>query len=203
VRVEIKKLHAALHATVIYVTHDQVEAMTLADQLVVLNAGKVEQKGPPLEVYAKPASRFVAGFLGSPSMNFVDARVSDDGTTVVAEGLRVPIDRHRFAELERGRKVVVGIRPHDVTVHRSNGSTQSERDEASPAEITVSVDVVEAMGFEAYAHGRVAGGAFVARLEARSEQLPRRGETLVLSVQAAHVHLFDPDTGRSLAKIDP
>jgi ABC-type sugar transport system ATPase subunit len=136
-------------------------------------------------------------------MNFVDARVSDDGTTVVAEGLRVPIDRQRFAGLERGRKVVVGIRPHDVTVHRSNGSTQSDRDGVQPAEIAVSVDVVEAMGFEAYAHGRVAGGAFVARLEARSEQLPRRGETLVLSVQAAHVHLFDPDTGRSLAKIDP
>jgi ABC-type sugar transport system ATPase subunit len=200
VRVEIKKLHATLDATMIYVTHDQVEAMTLADQLVVLNGGKVEQKGPPLEVYARPASRFVAGFLGSPSMNFADARVSDDGATAVAEGLRAPIDRQRFSGLERGRAVVVGIRPHDVTVRRGESSAQGYRDGAQPAEISVPVDVVEAMGFEAYAHGQVAGAAFVARVEGRPDELPRRGETLALSVEAANVHLFDPETGRSLAE---
>ncbi|MBL8680086.1 MAG: sn-glycerol-3-phosphate ABC transporter ATP-binding protein UgpC [Myxococcales bacterium] len=199
VRVEIKKLHASLGATMIYVTHDQVEAMTLADQLVVLNSGKVEQKGPPLEVYARPASRFVAGFLGSPSMNFTDAVVSDDSTSAVAEGLRAPIDRQRFGAIERGRKVVVGIRPHDVTVRKGESSAHGYRDGATPTEITVAVDVVEAMGFEAYAHGPVGGAPFVARVEGAADALPRRGDRLALSVEPAHVHLFDPETGRSLA----
>lgn len=200
VRVEIKKLHASLDATMIYVTHDQVEAMTLADQLVVLKAGKVEQKGPPLEVYARPASQFVAGFLGSPSMNFLTARVGDDGASAVAEGLRAPIDRQRFGAIERGRSVIVGVRPHDVTVRKGESSAQGYRDGAQPAEISVAVDVVEAMGFEAYAHGTVAGADFIARIEGKPEDLPRRGETLALSIEAANVHLFDPETGRSLAE---
>jgi ABC-type sugar transport system ATPase subunit len=200
VRVEIKKLHATLGATMIYVTHDQVEAMTLADKLVVLNAGKVEQQGHPLDVYARPASKFVAGFLGSPSMNFVEARVGDDGATAMAEGLRAPLDRQRFGALERGRPITVGIRPHDVTVRRGESTAQGYRDGAQPAEITVQIEVVEAMGFEAYAHGPVGSAHFIARVEGSPDELPRRGESLSLSVQPTHVHLFDPETGRSLAE---
>ena len=97
VRVEIKRLHASLGATMLYVTHDQVEAMTLADRLVVLRAGSVEQEGPPLEVYQRPASRFVAGFLGSPAMNFFTGSIDATGRFAEAPGLRVPVDPARFA----------------------------------------------------------------------------------------------------------
>jgi ABC-type sugar transport system ATPase subunit len=194
VRVEIKKLHAALGATMIYVTHDQVEAMTLADRLVVLHAGKVEQQGPPLEVYARPASRFVAGFLGSPSMNFIEAQIADDGATARAEGLRIPVDRSRFPALASGRKITVGVRPHDVErVRESKG-------DAHRGSITVQVEVVEAMGFEAYAHGPVGRAAFIARVEGELGALPRRGDTLSLTVDPSRVHLFDPESGRSLAE---
>jgi sn-glycerol 3-phosphate transport system ATP-binding protein/multiple sugar transport system ATP-binding protein len=187
VRVEIKRLHQTLGATMLYVTHDQVEAMTLADRLVVLNAGRVEQQGAPLDVYHRPASRFVAAFLGSPAMNFLPAKVADDGRTAVAEGVRVALDAGRYGVLAAGRAVEVGVRPHDVTVAAGEG------------ELTMRVEVVEAMGFEAYAHGRVGAQGFVARLEG-GVALPKVGETLGLSVTAGAAHAFDPETGASLAK---
>ena len=119
VRVEIRRLHDRLGATTLYVTHDQVEAMTLADTLWVMNGGVVEQKGAPLEVYERPRSKFVATFLGSPQMNLVDAVVTrkDGRTWVDGGGVLAAVDDDRFgAELEAGRKVVVGIRPHDFVV---------------------------------------------------------------------------------------
>jgi sn-glycerol 3-phosphate transport system ATP-binding protein/multiple sugar transport system ATP-binding protein len=188
VRVEIKKLHGQLGATMLYVTHDQVEAMTLADRLVVLNAGRVEQQGPPLDVYHRPATKFVAAFLGSPAMNFLDATVSSDGVALEREGLRLTIDRARFAKLEAGGRVTVGVRPHDVSIARDAGA----------AAITLGVDVLEAMGFEAYAHGTVGDAPFVARFESDTK-LPREGERIALEVPAGAVHLFDAETGRTLA----
>jgi len=181
VRVEIKKLHADLAATMVYVTHDQVEAMTLADQLVVLRSGEVEQSGPPLEVYGRPASRFVASFMGSPAMNFVRAELDDgalraDGLSLaVPDGADVP------------DAVLVGIRPHDVLVTEGD------------ADVTMRVEVVEAMGFEAFAHGRVAGEPFVARLEAELAVRLEVGEVLKLAVPPGAVHLFDVETERALA----
>ena len=192
VRVEIKKLHAQLRATMLYVTHDQVEAMTLADRLVVLNGGRVEQQGAPLDVYHRPATRFVAAFLGSPAMNFLDATVNADRTAIEREGLRVSLDRARFADVPAGAKVAVGIRPHDVTL--ATGENASA--------MRLAVDVVEAMGFEAYAHGTVGGVPFVARLESDAKTLPREGEQVALSVAADAVHLFDAETGKSLASGD-
>lgn len=183
VRVEIKKLHQSLGSTMLYVTHDQVEAMTLADRLVVLNAGRVEQQGPPLEVYHRPVSRFVAAFLGSPAMNFLDARVDAHGK-IRAEGLSLACDRARFPELPEGRAVVLGVRPHDVVPAPSGA-------------LGLQVEVVEPMGFEAYAHGRVGRTAFVARLDG-NVALPKPGETLDLAVAPEAVHLFDPESGRAL-----
>ena len=188
VRVDIKKLHAQLKATMLYVTHDQVEAMTLADRLVVLNGGKVEQQGPPLDVYHQPTTRFVAAFLGSPAMNFVDAKITANGDSVTADGLSVRVDRARFVKLEAGRAVTIGIRPHDVLTSVGDEHT-----------ITLGVDVIEAMGFEAYAHGTVGKTGFVARLEADAKSLPREGDRLTLRVSPDAVHLFDPESGRSLA----
>ena len=125
VRVEIKKLHRELGATMVYVTHDQVEAMTLADKLVVLNGGLVEQAGPPLEVYERPASRFVAGFMGSPAMNFVRAKV--EGGRATAPGLDLP------APAEARGEVIVGIRPHDV-VEDTEGALVLEVEVAEDSE---------------------------------------------------------------------
>ena len=184
VRVEIKRLHERLKATMLYVTHDQTEAMTLADRLVVLNGGKVEQEGPPLEVYEKPNTRFVAGFLGSPAMNFVEATVVDGRAR--AEGLDLSIDfcidRGVLGDRER---VVVGIRAHDLAPTSSA---------TSKGTVELVVDVVEAMGFESYSHGLVGGQPFVARLEGGAKISAK--ERLTLEVSAAH--FFDVTTGEAL-----
>jgi len=180
VRVEIKKLHARLDATMVYVTHDQVEAMTLADRLVVLNAGEIEQVGPPLEVYARPATRFVASFLGSPSMNLLTAEAGDD--TIEATGLRLPLP----FPVTPGT-VSCGIRPQDVLLGAPG---------ASP--IQMEVEVVEAMGFETYVHGHVGGQPFVARLNEEEGELPTPGDTLGMDIREGAVHLFDDTTGVSL-----
>jgi len=176
VRVEIKKLHDALGATMLYVTHDQVEAMTLADVLVVLRAGHIEQRGAPLELYESPATRFVAAFIGSPSMNFIEAEIADG--RVRAEGLLLDAPSS-----VRPGSILVGIRPHDL-VQTADGT------------LALRVDVVEAMGFETYAHGELAGAPFVARLE--GSERPRRGDRIRLAVE--RFHLFDPNTGRALGR---
>jgi sn-glycerol 3-phosphate transport system ATP-binding protein/multiple sugar transport system ATP-binding protein len=179
VRVEIKRLHERLKATMLYVTHDQVEAMTLADRLVVLNAGKVEQEGPPLAIYERPRTRFVAAFLGSPAMNFLSGQVEEG--RVRGEGLDVPLPDG--ARVEVGQRVVVGVRPHDLVPSAAD---------APP--IRFVLDVLEAMGFESYAHGTVGGAPFVVRLE--GDARPARGETLGLT--ASRVHLFDSERGEAL-----
>ncbi|MEZ4391080.1 MAG: sn-glycerol-3-phosphate ABC transporter ATP-binding protein UgpC [Polyangiales bacterium] len=188
VRVEIKKLHQSLGATMLYVTHDQVEAMTLADRLVVLNAGRVEQQGPPLEVYRRPVSRFVAAFLGSPSMNFLPAKIASDGR-VEGDGVSLAYDAARYPALKPGDPVEVGLRPHDVSP-------------ASDGRVTLEVEVMEPMGFEAYAHGTVGAQGFVARLDG-SAALPRPGERLALHADAGSVLLFHPETGRALDAAEP
>ncbi len=182
VRVEIKKLHAKLGATMVYVTHDQVEAMTLADKLVVLRGGRVEQVGPPLEVYRRPATRFVASFLGTPGMGFLPARAS--GGRVRADGVDLVLPAGLAGH---EGEVVLGVRPHDV------------RRAAGEGALRLAVEVVEAMGFEAYAHGRVGETPFVARLEGDAQAGLRAGDTLALDVEPAGVHLFDPTSGVALA----
>jgi sn-glycerol 3-phosphate transport system ATP-binding protein/multiple sugar transport system ATP-binding protein len=178
VRVEIKRLHQELAATMVYVTHDQVEAMTLADVLVVLNGGVVEQVGAPLDIYERPRTRFVAGFMGSPAMNFLEVDVEDGRAR--AKGVDLPLG------LRVSGAQSLGIRPHDVRLAESE-------DRSDRAALELEVRVVEAMGFETYAHGTVGGQAFVARLE--GEQRPKAGETLRLHADPAALHCFDPETG--------
>ena len=189
VRVDIRKLHDRLGATSVYVTHDQVEAMTLADVLFVLNKGVVEQAGAPLEVFAQPATRFVAGFLGSPAMNFVDAHLERaDGRWVAkaSDDFSVPVDEPRFGgSLEEGKPITVGVRPHDVRV--VDGSAK----EAAPLDVSI----VEALGAESYAHGTIAGAPFVARLEASADV--KKGHRIHVAFD--HMHLFDKQSGTSLA----
>lgn len=182
VRVDIRKLHDRLQATSVYVTHDQVEAMTLADVLFVLNKGLVEQAGPPLEVYARPKTRFVAAFLGSPAMNFLEAELAEEsgGLFAVAAGLRLPVAPREDA---KGRRVTVGIRPHDVVPAEGGG-------------IRAQVEVLEALGTESFVHCRVGDSPFVARLEGDARPAP--ATELRLHVQTDRVHLFDPESGVAL-----
>ncbi len=178
VRVEIKRLHQQLGTTIVYVTHDQVEAMTLADRIVVMRAGAIEQLGAPLEVYGRPATKFVAAFLGSPSMNFLPARIENGH--VRAEGVNV-----RVQGAPEDRSVLAGIRPHDVALAPAGSSG-----------LSMHVDVVEAMGFETYAHGKIGGETFCARLEGVATVHP--GDDLELAVAPDACHLFDPVTERAL-----
>jgi sn-glycerol 3-phosphate transport system ATP-binding protein/multiple sugar transport system ATP-binding protein len=191
VRVDIRRLHDRLGATTLYVTHDQVEAMTLADTLWVLNKGLVEQKGAPLEVYERPRTKFVATFLGSPQMNLLEAKLARGSGALVAEGggMRARVDEERFgAALAEGKKVTLGVRPHDLVPAKG----------ASIAELKV--EIVEALGFEAFAHGwlTASGPRVVARLEADDARRVRPGDTLPLAADPCKVHLFDPDSGRAL-----
>ncbi len=185
VRVEIKKLHDRLGATSIYVTHDQVEAMTLADVMFVLNKGTIEQSGAPLEVYARPATRFVAGFLGSPAMNFLEGRLEKSGGATRARvgEISLALEENTFgAELVDARAVTVGVRPHDVAL----------ADESTGAPFDVAL--IEALGAESYAHGTFGGAPFVARLPASAPV--KKGDRAYLVVD--DVHLFDHASGRTL-----
>ena len=196
VRVEIRKLHESLGATSVYVTHDQVEAMTLADVMFVLNKGKVEQSGAPLAIYDRPKTRFVAGFLGSPAMNFLDGELEEkEGSWSVALGdgkTKIALAAAALgAALVRGRRVTAGIRPHDLVP--IDGEAHGA-DSAQPLELDVTF--AEALGGETYAHGTLAGSSAVVRLDAR---VPVGGlRRLALSAPPSLVHVFDRDTGESL-----
>jgi sn-glycerol 3-phosphate transport system ATP-binding protein len=183
-RHELQQLQRRLATTGVYVTHDQVEAMTLGDRLVVLNAGRIEQIGRPLEVYGRPASRFVAGFIGSPAMSFVDARLGADGSTVDLGGsvLRLP----RPLPGAAGRPVVLGIRPEHLRPASGEG-----------AALALTVEWVEALGADTVAHGRLPSGAGLAvRLDGACR--PRPGDVLPLALEPQNLHLFSVEDGRRL-----
>jgi len=182
-RLELQKLHRELRTTSIFVTHDQVEAMTLADRMVVMNAGAVEQTGAPLQVYDRPASLFVAGFIGSPSMNLLPGRLSASRETVDAGGgVRVPLPVELRAVARED--VTVGIRPE----HLAAGD--------GPAALRFTVETVEALGADSLVHGMVGGASVVARVE--GHVTPRPGEALSFAPLPGKIHFFDSETGRRL-----
>src|SRR5947207_7835797 len=177
-RFEIQKLHRRLGTTSLYVTHDQVEAMTLAQRMVVMNAGRAEQIGTPMEVYENPATVFVAGFIGSPAMNFLDGtseanrRVALDGNGSVPVGV----------DLAAGRKVTIGIRPEHLAPCKP-----------SEANLVGSVEVVEALGADTLIHVAVAGRTVIARLpNGTSAEI---GEPIALAATRDRIYLFDAGTG--------
>ena len=182
-RVEIRKLQRELGTTSIYVTHDQVEAMTMADRLVVMNQGVAEQIGTAREVYQKPATAFVAGFIGSPAMNFVDAQIAQAGDSVEIGGIHVPLNGQ--ASMPGGHPVTLGIRPEDMHIVPESGAIPFE------------VEFVEHLGTDTIVYGKLLGNGqpdFVIRLH--GDQDFEVGQRLQTSVDADQVHLFDPDTGR-------
>jgi sn-glycerol 3-phosphate transport system ATP-binding protein len=184
-RVEIKRLQRALGVTSVYVTHDQVEAMTLSDKLVVMNAGRIEQIGTPADVYRRPATRFVATFIGSPPMNIMEGIVEGDGLVLVAGSLLPVTDM--APGLKPDSRVHVGIRPEDVRVS-ADGETA----------FRIDVDFIEELGATQLFHGKTAGDEFV--LQAATGLIPADVKQLALAVDPANVHLFDRENGQRLGR---
>jgi len=186
VRVDIRKQHDRLGATSIYVTHDQVEAMTLADLLFVLSEGEIQQSGSPLEIYNNPANRFVAGFVGSPAMNFIDGcRISSDGASVVVAGHPFPLAALKQSHVGdlADREVCVGLRPHDFEL----ATTRTDALPFTPS-------ILETLGPEVHAHGMLETHQAVVAMPAEAGL--QRGATV--HVRPTRLYLFDSESGATL-----
>jgi multiple sugar transport system ATP-binding protein len=181
-RTEIKELHQRLKTTSVYVTHDQIEAMTMADTIVVMNGGNVEQTGSPLELYDNPANLFVAGFIGSPAMNFVRGRFTQAATSAVklANGSDLPAPQCAAAD---GQDVTLGVRPEHFIIN--NGGVAAE------------VVVVEPTGADTQVFCRLSGAEVT--VVSRERHIFRPGETILLQPIPGKTYLFDPVTGKRLA----
>jgi multiple sugar transport system ATP-binding protein len=189
-RTEIKRVHQKVKTTTVYVTHDQVEAMTLADRVVVMNHGRIEQVGAPQELYHNPKTRFVAGFIGSPAMNFIPCRLEQNGAGLkvrVSDTITLPVPESRAPRYRAfaGRDLVLGLRPEHLTEPR-----RTERAEAT--EFAITVDVVEPLGMETMVFFTVNGQEVCARVDPAAARGP--GEQMRLAANVEHMHLFDPAT---------
>ncbi|ASL75187.1 sn-glycerol-3-phosphate import ATP-binding protein UgpC [Ralstonia pseudosolanacearum] len=189
-RLELKELHRRLRTTSLYVTHDQVEAMTLADRMMVLSGGRVEQIGTPLEVYARPASTFVAGFIGSPPMNLVPvSRHAGEGAQIRVDGAQAGDAPATLGHLPMGlhlpEHALMGLRPEHI-----------EPCAADRAIAFVEVRLVESLGADAFAYGALAGHPVVVRLDPHASV--KAGDRLPITASADHLHWFDPQTTRRI-----
>jgi multiple sugar transport system ATP-binding protein len=191
-RTEIKKVHQIVPTTTVYVTHDQVEAMTLADRVVVMNAGRIEQVGPPQELYHRPVSRFVAGFIGSPGMNFIPGQLegAGDGVAIrLSADTLLPIPASRAAAYKglSNRAMIFGIRPEHLTDTGGAGAPGF-------APLTAQADVVEPMGMETMVHLLLGGAPVTARCSPVTSAAP--GAPLTLWADMNQMHLMDAESGR-------
>lgn len=183
-RAELKDIHARIKTTTVYVTHDQIEAMTMADRIVVMRDGIVEQVGAPLDLYDRPANIFVASFIGSPSMNFLSATIAEDRKSVVTEnGVRLPLAG--VAAATPGTAVTYGIRPEHLAISSVGGG------------IAMTVSNVEPTGSETFIQGTVDGQKLSAQLHERMST--KVGDILHLTLQPENGHLFDVSTGARFA----
>ncbi|MDT1062805.1 sn-glycerol-3-phosphate ABC transporter ATP-binding protein UgpC [Paracoccus sp. CPCC 101403] len=171
-RTEIKNLHNRLKTTTVYVTHDQIEAMTMADKIVVMHDGRVEQIGAPLDLYDRPANLFVAGFIGSPAMNMIPGSV-EGGAFVAKNGQRLPVIR-----APEGRRLIYGVRPEAITLG---------------GDIPLMIEVTEPTGAETYVAGKLGGEAVTCVFRDRVSAGP--GEVVNVAIDPTAVHLFDADSG--------
>jgi len=197
-RVEIKKLHQRLGNTIVYVTHDQVEAMTLADRIVVLHAGNLIQYDTPDGVYNRPAAKFVAGFTGSPPMNFLPCRVGEGGRLLhLPGGVDLPVPGARVAECVRhiGRALTFGIRPEHVGVGAPGGAA---------APVDAQVLLVEPLGSDTLGLVKLGNGADAGEITGRfaPEAGLKVNQTMMVTLQLNRFHLFDPDSGRAIRGAD-
>ena len=186
-RLEIRKLHEDLKITSIYVTHDQVEAMTLGDRLIVMENGYAAQIGSPLEIYQQPQTAFVAGFIGSPAMNFLDAEIEPQGTSVAIQGgIRLPLNGKSTSAPE-DRRIVLGIRPEHFQL-------------AAPpaAKLHLKVDHVEVLGADTLIHGHFGDSETLLTVRLQDVHHFQKGTAIALDVTADKLHLFDPRTGHRI-----
>ena len=190
-RAEIRRLHLRVGATMLYVTHDQVEAMTMGDRIAVLEAGRLQQCADPRTLYARPANTFVAGFIGTPPVNLLEGVVAAGGGSVTVAGVALavgPAQREALAGLE-GTPVVLGIRPEHLEVAPAG------------AGLPARVELVEPLGSETIVHWEGAAGKLAARLT--SGAVPAEGSSASLVPRAAEVLLFEPSSGRALLAPEP
>jgi multiple sugar transport system ATP-binding protein len=180
-RGEIKELHQRLRVTTVYVTHDQIEAMTMADKIVVMNSGNIEQAGPPLELYDRPANLFVAGFIGSPAMNMLEGSCGPEGF-VAADGTRWPLPKANGHGPPPSGPAVYGIRPEHLRI--------------DPAGVPATVQVIEPTGSETQVLMRAGEASMIGAFRERVSLRP--GETLPVLPDPALVHLFDRQSGRRI-----
>jgi multiple sugar transport system ATP-binding protein len=188
-RTEIKRVHQKVRTTTIYVTHDQIEAMTLADRVVVMNAGTIEQVGTPHDLYHRPRTRFVAGFIGSPAMNLIPCRLEANGAGLMvrlSNQLVLPVPASRFDRYRAhaGKQLTLGLRPEHITEPRGPLDARCE--------FPVTLDVIEPMGMETIVFFSVAGTEVCGRVEPSSA--PLSGQAMRLCANLNHMHLIDPDT---------
>ena len=179
-RTEIKELHQRLKTTTVYVTHDQIEAMTMADKIVVMHDGIVEQMGAPLELYDRPENLFVAGFIGSPAMNFITGRI-EGGGFITGDGIRLPLAR--IPTGAEGRPVIYGLRPEHVSL--------------DPEGVPVEVVVIEPTGSETQVVVKLGAQELVTIFRERINVRP--GETIRITPDPSVIHIFDEATGKRLA----
>jgi len=194
-RGEIKRLHQEISTTMIYVTHDQIEAMTLADRIVLMREGRIEQQGAPLDLFERPATLFVAGFLGSPKMNFLQGRLSRAGHNLAIElggglaPLTLPAERRLNGAVD-GAKVTLGLRPEHVG--RAGGAPAPE----GVVRLEATIEMVQPTGSRSYASFRLAGQPLLAELQAHDVSGP--GERIAIDINLRRAAIFDPETGRAL-----
>jgi multiple sugar transport system ATP-binding protein len=193
-RIEIKRVHQMVKTTTVYVTHDQVEAMTLADRVVVMNNGSIEQIAKPQELYHHPKTRFVAGFIGSPAMNFMRCRVEENGSDLrvrLCDAISLPMPTAhavRFRALA-GKELICGLRPEHITEPRRN-------DRDHNCEFAATLDIVEPMGMETLVYFTIDGKQICGRVDPGSGAQPRA--TMRLVANTDHMHLIDPSSGAVL-----
>jgi multiple sugar transport system ATP-binding protein len=193
-RVELAKLHQDVKTTMIYVTHDQVEAMTLADRVVVMNQGRIEQIGTPNDLYHTPKTKFVAGFIGSPAMNFIPCRLDGDSSALSvrlddAVSFPVPEDRAARYRPHLGKELLFGLRPEHITEPRGYANGRCK-------DFAAAVDVIEPMGMETMVFFQMNRTEVCARVDPSCEAKP--GASVRLSADLGKMHLIDPKTDQVL-----
>jgi multiple sugar transport system ATP-binding protein len=188
-RTEISRLHKRLDATMIYVTHDQIEAMTMGDRIVIMKDGIVQQVDEPLNLYNKPVNKFVAGFIGSPSMNFIDGSISDNGEKFSSNSgtLNIPLNdiQKKLLKNYSGQQITTGIRPEDIQDEKEMNSEQSS------FVINVELDVVETMGNEIFLYFTLENHQFISRIPARGIPLTKTMKKLFIDI--SKIHFFNKE----------
>ncbi|MEH2285245.1 MAG: ABC transporter ATP-binding protein [Nostoc sp.] len=217
-RAELKQLHQKLGITTIYVTHDQVEAMTLADKIVVLNRGRIQQIGDPQTIYASPANQMVASFLGSPPMNILPAIYQNNGFDVGGQLLAIPASVKQKLQLRQGYSFDLGIRPEHIFINEppslreaslreatptpTHSVSQRSRQEGNESQLIVEVKVVEPLGRETLIRAGLPGSAVVLNIQVAGDVRLRPGDRLSLQLDLNHLFVFDPKTGDKILPHD-